>query len=105
MIMTKSLPAHYEETEVQDIMENPSQNIEEAYERYKKMVYRVSYSYLKNTEDTKDAVSEIFLKLIQKKISFQTAEHEKAWLLRATINYCKNFLKSWQRKNLDIGNL
>jgi len=99
--MIKSLSARDEEKEVQD-MERPSQNIEELYERHKKMVYRVSFSYLKNTEDTKDAVSEIFLKLIQTKINFQNTEHEKAWLLRTTINFCKDFLKNWRRKNVNI---
>jgi RNA polymerase sigma-70 factor (ECF subfamily) len=99
--MIKSLSARGEEKEVQD-MDRPSQNIEELYERHKKMVYRVSFSYLKNTEDTKDAVSEIFLKFMQNKIIFKTAEHEKAWLLRTTINFCKDFLKNWRRKNVNI---
>ena len=99
--MIKSLPARGEEAEVQN-MAMPSQNIEELYKRHYKMVYRVCYSYLKNADDTKDAVSEIFLKLIQAKITFKTAEHEKAWLLRTTINYCKDFLKSWRRKNVNI---
>ena len=106
--MLKSLSARDEEDEeigvqngVQDV-ESPAQNIEEVYNRYKKTVYRVSFSYLKNAEDTKDAVSEIFLKLMQKKFIFQTAEHEKAWLLRTTINYCKNFLKNWRRTEVNI---
>jgi len=65
-------------------------------------VYRVSFSYLKNAEDTKDAVSEIFLKLLQTKTTFQNAEHEKAWLLRTTANYCKDFLKNRNRKTVNI---
>lgn len=99
--MIKSLSARDKDIGVQD-MEKLAQNIEELYKRHNKMVYRICFSYLKNTEDTKDAVSEIFLKLIQTKITFQTSEHEKAWLLRATINFCKNFLKSWRRKNVNI---
>jgi RNA polymerase sigma-70 factor (ECF subfamily) len=99
--MTNSLSARGKETEVQN-MEKPSQNIEESYNLHKKMVYRVCFSYLKNTEDTKDAVSEIFLKLIKNKIIFQTAEHEKAWLLRTSINFCKDFLKSRRRKAANI---
>jgi RNA polymerase sigma-70 factor (ECF subfamily) len=99
--MIKSLPARGEETGVR-IMEHTSQNIEELYKWHSKMVYRVSFSYLKNSEDAKDVVSDIFLKLLQTKIFFQSAEHEKAWLLRATINKCKDFLKSWRRKNVNI---
>ena len=97
--MIKSLPARGEEKK--QIMEKP-QSIEEIYERRADMVYSVGYSYLKNAEDTKDIVSEIFLKLLQKKISFKDAEHEKAWLLRATINLCKDQLKNWRRKTENI---
>ena len=61
-------------------------NIEEIYRRHFDMVYRVSFSYLKNTSDTEDAVSDVFAKLMQKSIIFQNAEHEKAWLIRITIN-------------------
>ena len=68
------------------------------------MVYSVSFSYLKNAEDTKDIVSEIFLKLMQKNIRFNDKEHEKAWLLRTTINLCKDSLKHWRRKNENIDN-
>jgi len=82
-----------------------SQSIGEIYARHADMVYSVSYSYLKNTEDTKDIVSEIFLKLLQKKIKFNDAEHEKAWLLRAAINLCKDSLKSSRRKNENIDDI
>jgi RNA polymerase sigma-70 factor (ECF subfamily) len=96
--MVKSITARGDE----DKKEKVSRNIEDMYERYYDMLYRVSFSYLKNTEDTKDLVSEIFLKLLQKKIHFQSAEHEKAWLLRTMINLCKDFLKNWRRKNENI---
>ena len=96
--MVKSL----EENSDENTVENTSQNIEDMYERHYDMIYRVSFSYLKNSEDTKDLISEIFLKLLQKKINFKNAEHEKAWLLRTTINLCKDFLKSWRRRNENI---
>ena len=82
--------------------EKVSQNIEDMYERHYDMIYRVSFSYLKNSEDTKDVISEIFLKLLQKNISFKNAEHEKAWFLRTAINLCKDCLKSWRRRNENI---
>lgn len=97
----ESLSARGEERKVLD-MERPSQNIEETYNRYYDMVYRVSFSYLKNTEETKDAVSEIFLKLLRAKMNFKNADHEKAWLLRTTINQCKDFFKNWRRRNVNI---
>jgi RNA polymerase sigma-70 factor (ECF subfamily) len=102
--MIKSLSARDEETGGIQNMDSVklSQNIEESYHQHNKMVYRVCHSYLKNTEDTKDAVSEVFLKLIQTNTTFKTAEHEKAWLLRTAINYCKDFFRSWRQKNVNI---
>jgi len=94
--MIKSLPTRGGEKEM------VSQNIEEIYERNYDMMYRVGFSYLKNAEDTKDIISDIILKLLQKKINFESAEHEKAWILRAVINQCKNYLKHWRRKNESI---
>lgn len=94
--MIKSLSARDEDNKML------SRNIEEMYERHYDMLYRVCFSYLKNTEDTKDAVSDIFLKLLQIKINFQSAEHEKAWLLRTSINLCKNYLKQKSRKTENI---
>lgn len=88
--------------------EDVSQSIEEIYERHADMVYSVSFSYLKNAEDTKDVVSDVFLKLLQKEIKFNDSEHQKAWLLRTAINLCKDYLKHSRRKNENIddyGNL
>lgn len=63
---------------------------------------RAAYSVLKSTEDAEDAVQDAFLKLIQKKPHFKSSEHEKAWLLRVTINISKNMLKSASRNNLPV---
>ncbi|MCL1873175.1 MAG: RNA polymerase sigma factor [Clostridiales bacterium] len=77
-------------------------NIEEIYKRHFDMVYRVSFSYLKNPSDTEDVAADIFAKLMQKNVPFQNAEHEKAWLIRTTINTCKDHLKHWWRNRADI---
>ena len=86
----------------EDISFSQSQSIEEIYERNVSMVYRVSFSYMKNKPDTDDIVSEVFLKLMKIKILFQNEEHEKAWILRTTINLCKDYLKHWRRKSENI---
>jgi RNA polymerase sigma-70 factor (ECF subfamily) len=77
-------------------------SVEEIYRRHFDMVYRIGFAYLKNTSDAEDATADVFALLIQKCITFQSAEHEKAWLIRATINVCKNVLKHWWRSRADI---
>ena len=76
--------------------------IAELYARHKGTVYRVCFAYLKNTADTEDAVSETFIRLIRSVPAFESAEHEKAWLIRTASNVCKNQLKHWWRKREDI---
>ena len=77
-------------------------NIEEIYRRHFDMVYRIGFSYLKNSSDAEDIAADVFALLMQKCIIFQNAEHEKAWLIRTTINTCKNRLKHWWRSRADI---
>lgn len=68
------------------------------YERYSDMVFRTAVLYLKNQEDAYDIVHIVFEKLLRKNIRFRDEEHSKAWLLRVTVNACKDQLKSAYRK-------
>lgn len=73
--------------------------MEEIYRRNCDMVYRVCLLQLKHEQDALDAVSETFVRLFQKSPDFTDTEHERAWLIRTAINYCKDVQKSfWKRK-------
>ena len=72
--------------------------IAEIYKRHIKTVYGICYSFMKNRVDTDDAVSETFIKMIKAAPSFESQEHEKAWLIRTATNVCKNMLTHWQRR-------
>lgn len=71
-----------------------TQEIDTIFERYCDTVYRLAYSYLKNTADAEDVVQDVFVKRMQCSKRFRDEEHEKAWLLRVTINRAKDLLKS-----------
>jgi RNA polymerase sigma-70 factor (ECF subfamily) len=77
--------------------------ITELYERHVKTVYRVCFAYMKNPADAEDCVSDTFVKLIKSGAAFESAEHEKAWLIRTASNACKDALRHrWRRhENLD----
>ena len=64
------------------------------YEKYKNTVYSVIFNYVQNTEDTADLLQEVFIKLFATEDNFQSEEHMKAWLIRVSINLCKNHLRS-----------
>ena len=72
---------------------------EEVLERYAATVFAAAYAMVKNKEDAEDIAQEVFISYVKAKPAFESAEHEKAWLLRVTINRCKSFFRSaWQRK-------
>lgn len=70
------------------------QEIVQAIERYADMVQRLCWVYLKNSADTEDVFQNVFLKYALRSAVFESPEHEKAWLIRVTVNACKDELKS-----------
>lgn len=75
------------------------EKVEQALQKHGDSLMRTAYTYTQNMEDAKDIVQETFLRYITSAPSFESAEHEKAWLIRVTINICKNHLSSAYRKN------
>ena len=73
------------------------EEIEKIYNRHVDTVYRICFSFMKNAADTEDLVQETFLKLIVSGKSFDSEEHEKAWLIVTASNTCKDALKDWRR--------
>ena len=72
-------------------------------ETYSDLILRLSYSYLKSTEDAKDTCQTVFLKLLEKPRTFDSPEHERAWIIRAAANACKDVLKShWRRTTVEM---
>jgi RNA polymerase sigma-70 factor, ECF subfamily len=59
----------------------------ELYSEYMHLVYGVCLKYLKNRDDSKDAVMQIFEKLIVE-IPRQRIENFRSWLYVVTKNYC-----------------
>lgn len=77
------------------------EQLQEIYERQVSRIYRIALLYLKNTADAEDAVQTVFLKYMEKGIAFRNLEHEKAWFIVTTRNYCKDVLKNFWKKNVD----
>lgn len=76
---------------------------EEKYVRYVRkytdMVLRIAVNYCKEFSDAEDITQEVFLKLYEAGTDFLNDEHVKRWLIRVTVNRCKNYLASaWRRR-------
>lgn len=80
-------------------MEVTKDYISDLLDKYGDMVLRIAYTYLKNRADAEDIVQDVFLRIIDKKPSFNDESHEKSWLIRATINMCKNKVNMFWNKN------
>ena len=83
-------------------LQRTGKEIAEIYNRQVDTVYRICFSFMKNTHDTEDLVQETFLRLLSSGVTFQSLEHEKAWLIVTASNLCKDTLKKWWRKTEDI---
>lgn len=60
---------------------------------YADTILRVSYTYLHNTQDAEDICQEVLLKALNRAERFESAEHERAWIIRVTINAAKDLLR------------
>lgn len=71
----------------------------QALDKYSDTVKRICFLHLKNPHDTEDIFQNVFLKYILYSGNFESDEHEKAWIIRVTVNACKDFLKSFSNRN------
>lgn len=65
---------------------------------YSDLILRLSYTYLKNTQDAEDICQTVFLKLLTNGQTFDSPAHEKAWIIRATANACKDTMRNAFRR-------
>lgn len=67
-------------------------------EAYADTILRVSYTYLRSTQDAEDICQDVLLKALDHAGSFDSAEHERAWIIRITINAAKDLLRRNDRR-------
>ena len=85
---------------------NYQQEAERLANTYADAILRLSYAYLKNTQDAQDICQTVFVKLLTEPRRFESGEHERAYILRMAANACKDLLKSpWRQRSqaLDEG--
>lgn len=67
--------------------------------RIEKLMYRVSMSYLENTEDAADAVQDTLAKAWEKRGTLSRPEQFKPWAMRILVNQCKDVLRKRRRRS------
>lgn len=81
-------------------MARGASTIEAIYRRHVQTVYRLCYSYLGSSAEAEDAVQATFMKLVEYPRSFESEDHERAWLLVAAKNLCLDLIKSAGRSRV-----
>ncbi len=68
--------------------------LKELYEEFSGDIYRYAFSLLRDEEEAKDSVHEVFLRYFKNMDSFRGDCSNKTWLFTITRNYCFDRLKN-----------
>ena len=72
-------------------------------ERWADSVLRVAYTWSGSLQDAQDVCQTVLLKLLTHPERFPDPERQRAWVLRVTINCCKDLKKSaWARRRVSL---
>ncbi|MCM1025591.1 MAG: sigma-70 family RNA polymerase sigma factor [Roseburia sp.] len=81
-------------------MGNPNRNrdIQLKIDAYGNMLFKLCLMRLQNVQDAEDVVQDVFYQYLKREESFESEEHEKAWLLKVAVNGCRRVWRSaWKR--------
>jgi RNA polymerase sigma-70 factor (ECF subfamily) len=79
---------------------NREEKLKWLMKKYGNDVIKIAYTYLKQKQLAEDVAQDVFIKCYKKMDSFRNESSYKTWLIRITVNRCKDVLKSWSFKNL-----
>ena len=75
-------------------------------QRYSGMILRLCFTYSLGRADAQDICQNVFLKLLQSDRSFDSEGETRAFIIRMTVNECKDVLKSgWRRRSVPLDEL
>lgn len=69
------------------------EQFEKKYNLYAQELMNISYGYTRNKDDALDVMQNVFFKFFNCEKKFLTENDEKYWLIRVTINECKDLLR------------
>ena len=66
---------------------------------YSDMIYKIALARVKNRDDAEDILQDVLVRYMVNQKPFESEEHEKAWLIRVTINCCnRQVTTSWAKR-------
>lgn len=80
--------------------QSPAYEIEALIREYGNDVLRTAYMYVKDIHTAEDIFQEVFIKVNQKLSTFVGSSSIKTWIIKITINACKDYLKSAYKRRV-----
>jgi len=77
-----------------------NKNDVELVERYSDLVYKLALARTRDLSTADDVFQDVFYRYFKKRPSFSSIEHEKAWIIRVTINCSKSLLGSFWKSRV-----
>lgn len=74
----------------------------EIVKKYQNQLLVVAFHACGNRQDAEDAVQDAFLKLYAKKPRLEDEKHLRAWLIRVTVNRCRDLLRAPSKRHLPL---
>ena len=67
------------------------------------MVYRIALNYFRHPQDAEDAAQEAMLRLWRTDTNFEGEDHLRRFLVRVTLNVCRDFSRSpWRKRTVPL---
>jgi RNA polymerase sigma-70 factor (ECF subfamily) len=83
---------------IKQTIDGDVKSFEEIVNRYKTMVYALSFRVLKNNEEAEEIAQDVFIKIYQSLKSFNMKSKLSTWIYRITYNTSINKVKSKKRR-------
>ena len=83
-------------------MEEAEILLRNAMEHHGAAVYRLALCRMQSVQDAEDVYQDVFLRLLGQEASAWDGEHLRAWLLRVTVNKCKNLYRAKRRTEVPL---
>ena len=82
---------------------HPEAFLKQAMADWGDAVYRLALGQTRSRADAEAVYQDVFLRLLDSGTAFESPEHLKAWLLRVTVNRCRDLARSgWKRRTVAL---
>ncbi|WP_042142783.1 sigma-70 family RNA polymerase sigma factor [Paucisalibacillus sp. EB02] len=86
--------------ELENTEEGKIHKVESLLNQYGTELKRIAYLYVRDHSLTEDILQEVFISCFKQMDYFREESSYKTWLIKITINKCKDALKRWSFRNI-----